>query len=112
MECLTQTFSFNIFMDYYFTSFRLLIHLGVNKILATSVLNKNRLHKCTIILTDILTVLFYGKIYRIGDAFGFFFANIIDYKEYNGDALHSGNRLFMCLNSKFDESKQFYFKRF
>ena len=36
-------------MDYYFKSFRLLIHLGVNKVLATGVLNQNRLHKCTII---------------------------------------------------------------
>ena len=36
-------------MDYYFTSFCLLIHLGVNKIPATGVLNKSRLHKCTII---------------------------------------------------------------
>ena len=36
-------------MNYNFTSFPLLIHLGVNKILATGVLNKNRLHKCTII---------------------------------------------------------------
>ena len=45
------SFSFNLymFMDYYFTSFRLLIHLGVDKILATGGLNKNRLHKCTII---------------------------------------------------------------
>ena len=33
-------------------------------------------------------------------------------KEYKGDALHSYNRFFMCLNSKFDELKQFYFKRF
>ena len=49
MECLSPVFSFDIFMDYYFTSFRLLIHLGVKKILATGVLNKNRLHKCTII---------------------------------------------------------------
>ena len=39
-------------MDYYFRSFRLLIHLGVNKILATSVLNKNRLHKGTIIRNE------------------------------------------------------------
>ena len=45
MEYLTPVFSFDIFMDYYFTSFRLLIHLGVNNILATGVLNKNRLHK-------------------------------------------------------------------
>ena len=36
-------------MDNYFTSFCLLTHLGVNNILATAMLNKNRLHKCTII---------------------------------------------------------------
>ena len=36
-------------MDNYFTSFRLLTHLGVNIIQATRVLNKNRLRKCTII---------------------------------------------------------------
>ena len=35
-------------MENYFTSFRLLTHLGVNNIRATRVLNKNRLHKCTI----------------------------------------------------------------
>ena len=50
MECLTPTVSFDIFMDNnYFTSFRLLTHLGVNNIPATGVLNKNRLRKCTII---------------------------------------------------------------
>ena len=49
MECLNPTFSFDIFMDYYFTSFRLLIHLGVNKILVTGGVNKNRLYKRTII---------------------------------------------------------------
>ena len=36
-------------MDNYFTSFRLFIHFGVNNILATGILNKNRLRKCTII---------------------------------------------------------------
>ena len=36
-------------MDNYFTSFRLVTHLRVNNIQATSVLNKNRLCKCTII---------------------------------------------------------------
>ena len=36
-------------MGNYFTSFGLLTHLGVNNIWATGVLNKNRLHKCTII---------------------------------------------------------------
>ena len=53
MECLTLTVFFvvffDIFMDNYFTSFRLLTHLGVNNIRAASVLNKNRLLKCTII---------------------------------------------------------------
>ena len=49
IECLNPTFSFEIVMDNYFTSFRLLTHLGVNNILTTCVLNKNRLHKCTII---------------------------------------------------------------
>ena len=33
----------------YFTLFRLLTHLGVNNIQATSVLNKNRFRKSTII---------------------------------------------------------------
>ena len=36
-------------MDNYFTSFRLLTHLGANNIRTTRVLNKNRLPKCTII---------------------------------------------------------------
>ena len=48
MECLTASVSFEIFMDNYFTSFRLLTHLGVNNIRATRVLNKIRLRKCTI----------------------------------------------------------------
>ena len=43
MECLTLTVFFvvffDIFMDNYFTSFRLLTHLGVNNIWATSVPN-------------------------------------------------------------------------
>ena len=47
MECLA--FSFNIFIDNYFTSFSLLTHRGVNNIRATGVLNKKRLRKCTII---------------------------------------------------------------
>ena len=47
MECLTPTFPFDIFMDNYFTSFRLLTHLVVNNIWAIGVLNKNRLLKCT-----------------------------------------------------------------
>ena len=50
MECLTPSVSFEIFMDNYFTSFRLLTHLGVNNIRATRVLNKNSLRKCTIIV--------------------------------------------------------------
>ena len=49
MECLTSTFSFDIFMNNYFISFHLLKYLGVNNIRATGVLNKNRLRKCTII---------------------------------------------------------------
>ena len=49
MEYLTPTVSFDIFMDDYFTSLRLLNHLGVNKIWATDVLNKSRLRKCTIV---------------------------------------------------------------
>ena len=49
MESLTPSVSFDIFMDNYFTSVRLLTHVGVNNIRATRVLNKNRLHKCTII---------------------------------------------------------------
>ena len=49
IECLTASVSFDIFMDKYFTSFRLLTHLGVNNSQATCVLNKNRLRKCTII---------------------------------------------------------------
>ena len=35
-------------MDNYFTSFHLFTHVGVNNI-QPDVLNKNRLHKCTII---------------------------------------------------------------
>ena len=49
MKCLSLAFSFDIFMDNYFTSFCLLTHLGVNNIRAIGVLSKNRLHKCTII---------------------------------------------------------------
>ena len=36
-------------MDNYFTSFCLLSHPGVNNTGATDVLNKNWLHKCTVI---------------------------------------------------------------
>ena len=49
MECLPPTFSYHIFMNNYFTSFRLLTHLGINNIRATGVLNENRLRRCTII---------------------------------------------------------------
>ena len=42
----------------------------------------------------------------------FFHKYQIDPKEYKGDdVLHSCNRLFMCLISKFDELKQFHFKQ-
>ena len=47
MEYLTPTVSFDIFMDTYFTFFRLFTHLGENNIRATRVLKKNRLRKCT-----------------------------------------------------------------
>ena len=49
MECLTSSVSLDMFMNNYLTSFRLLILLGVNKIRATRVLNKNRLRKSTVI---------------------------------------------------------------
>ena len=49
MECLTPTVSSDIIMDNYFTSFRLLTHLGVNNIWVAGVLNKNKLRKCTVI---------------------------------------------------------------
>ena len=39
----------DIFMDSYFTSFRLLTHLGFCNIRATGALNKNWLCKCTVI---------------------------------------------------------------
>ena len=42
MECLTSTISFDIFINKYFTSFRLLT-LGVKNIRAPGVLDKNRL---------------------------------------------------------------------
>ena len=45
-EYLTPSVSFDIFIDNYFTSFRLHTHVGVNNIRATRVLNKNRLPKC------------------------------------------------------------------
>ena len=41
--------NFDIFMDNYFTFFRLLTHLRVNNIRATRVLNKDRWRKFTII---------------------------------------------------------------
>ena len=49
MECLPPIASYQIFMNNYFISLRLLTHLGVNNIRATGVFNKNRLRKCTII---------------------------------------------------------------
>ena len=49
MKCLPPTLSYHIFKDNYFTSSRLLTHLGVNNIRATGVLKKNRLNKSTII---------------------------------------------------------------
>ena len=49
VECLTPAVSFDIFMDNFFTSFRLLTNLGVNNNRATGVLHKNRLRQCTII---------------------------------------------------------------
>ena len=48
MECLIATFSFDIFIDNFFTSFRLHTHLGVTNIRAIGVHNKNKLRKCTI----------------------------------------------------------------
>ena len=48
MECLTSNVSFDVFMDNYFTSFRLLTILVVSKIQATPELNKNKLRKYTI----------------------------------------------------------------
>ena len=45
---LPSNFSYHIFLENYFTSFRLLIHLGVNNFEATGVLNKNTLRKCII----------------------------------------------------------------
>ena len=52
MECLTPTISFDLFIDSYFTSFRLFVmltHLRVNNIRARGVFKKNRLRKYTII---------------------------------------------------------------
>ena len=49
MECLTPTFSFDVFIDNYFRSFRLLTRLEANSIRATGVLNKNRIRKFMII---------------------------------------------------------------
>ena len=47
MECLTPTFSLDMFMDNYFITFRLLTNLGVNNI--QGMLSKNGVRKCTII---------------------------------------------------------------
>ena len=49
MDCLTSSVSFDIFLDNYFTSFRLLTLPGVNNIRATREHNKNRLRKSTVI---------------------------------------------------------------
>ena len=52
MECLTPTVSFDLFIDNYFTSFRLFVlltHLRANNIRARGVFNKNRLRKYTIV---------------------------------------------------------------
>ena len=46
-ECFPSTVSYHIFKDDYLTFFCLITHLGVTKIRATGVLNKNRFHKCT-----------------------------------------------------------------
>ena len=48
MECLTPTVSCHIVMNNYFKSFCLLIYLLIYNIRATGVLNKNKLHKCTV----------------------------------------------------------------
>ena len=48
MECLIPTFSFDILVENYFTSFRRFTRLRVNNIRATGVLDKNRLRKCII----------------------------------------------------------------
>ena len=42
--------SYHIFINNYFTSFRLLPHRGVNNIRATCESNKNKIPKCTIIV--------------------------------------------------------------
>ena len=47
-ECLSPNVSFHIFMDNYFTSFRLLALLAQHNIRATGVLNKKKLSKCEI----------------------------------------------------------------
>ena len=49
MECSFPTARYHIFMNNYFTSFHLLTHLRVNNIWATSMFNKNRLRKCTLV---------------------------------------------------------------
>ena len=55
-----------------------------------------------------LTVAFYGKIYRLCVVFGFFCKYPRGPKEYKDDVLHYCNRLFLCLNSKFDELKKIH----
>ena len=49
MECLTPTVTFDIFMGNDFRSFCLLTYIGINNIQVTGVLNKNKLHKDSII---------------------------------------------------------------
>ena len=52
MECFTATVSYDIFMDNYFTPFRLLIHVAVNNIRGTGVLNKKRYANALLLRTN------------------------------------------------------------
>ena len=49
MESLLSKVHYDVFMDNYFTSFRLLMHLGAYDIRATVILNKKNLNNCIII---------------------------------------------------------------
>ena len=49
MESLLSKVNYDVFMDNYFTSFRLLMHLGAHDIRATVILNKKNLNNCIII---------------------------------------------------------------
>ena len=49
MGSLLSKVNYDVFMDNYFTSFRLLMHLGAHDIRATVVLNKKNLSNCIII---------------------------------------------------------------